>query len=67
MKLKVLKRFHDKVTGEPYEVGSIIEPTAERAAEMLEAKGGLVEKIAGSDDEPAVDVSEKKPKSKKKK
>lgn len=47
MKLKVLKRFSDKVTGELYEVGSIIEPTDERAAEMLAAKGDLVEKISG--------------------
>ena len=66
MKLKVLKRFHDKVTGEPYEVGSIIEPTAERGAEMLAAKGGLVEKIDGSDDEPGQEVSVVRSKSKKK-
>lgn len=45
MKLKVLKRFHDKVTGEAYEVGSIIEPTNERGAELLAAKGDLVEMI----------------------
>jgi len=64
MKLKVLKRFRDKVTGEPYDVGSIIEPTAERAAEMLAAKGDLVEKIDGSDNEPKTDVQAEKPKTK---
>jgi hypothetical protein len=67
MKLKVLKRFHDKVTGEAYEVGSIIEPTNERGAELLAAKGDLVEKISGSDDEPETDVQAEKPKTKKKK
>lgn len=67
MKLKVLKRFHDKVTGEPYEVGSIIEPTDERGAEMLAAKGDLVEKIGGSEDEPKQNVPAEKPRTKSKK
>lgn len=67
MKLKVLKRFHDKVTGEPYEAGSVIEPTDKRGAEMLAAKGDLVEKIGGSDDEPETDVQTEKPKTKKRK
>lgn len=56
MKLKVLKIFRDKYTNERYEVGSIIEPTNERAKEMLSAKGELVEVIAGEETTPNVDA-----------
>ena len=53
MKLKVLKRFHDKVTGALYNVGSEIEVSDKRGAEILAAPGNLAVKVEGSkNDEP---------------
>lgn len=51
MKLKVLKRFHDKVTGVLYKVGSEIEVSDKRGAEILAAPGNLAVKVEGSKDE----------------
>lgn len=48
MKLKVLKRFHDKVTGALYTVGSEIEVSDKRGAEILAAPGNLAVKVEGS-------------------
>lgn len=51
MKLKVLKRFHDKVTGALYSVGSEIEVSDKRGAEILAAPGNLAVKVEGSKDD----------------
>lgn len=34
-KIKVLKRFHDKETGQVYNVGEIVEVTEKRAKEII--------------------------------
>lgn len=53
MKIKVLRRFHDKVTGALYNVGSEVEVSDKRGAEILAAPGNLAVKVEGSkDDEP---------------
>lgn len=48
MKLKVLKQFHDKVTGAIYKAGSEIEVSDKRGAEILAAPGNLAVKVEGS-------------------
>lgn len=48
MKLKVLKQFHDKVTGAIYKAGSEIEVSDKRGAEILGAPGNLAVKVEGS-------------------
>lgn len=48
MKLKVLKQFHDKVTGAIYKAGSEIEVSDKRGAEILAAPGNLAVNVEGS-------------------
>lgn len=55
MKLKVLKQFHDKVTGAIYKAGSEIEVSDKRGAEILAAPGNLAVKVKGSKDEGSKD------------
>ena len=45
MKLKVLKSFRDKETKELYKVGTEIEVSEERGAELLEHPMKLVEEV----------------------
>ena len=45
MKVKVIKSFRDKNTGELYEADSIIDVKKERAEELLKDARGLVEKV----------------------
>ena len=55
MNLKVEKAFRDKITGERYEVGAVVEFETRRAKEILADARKL-----------ASEVKEKKPRSKKK-
>lgn len=43
MKIKVLKRFHDKVTGEVHEVGEVVEVTDQRGEEITSSPLGVAE------------------------
>ena len=54
MKIKVLKRFHDKVTGEVHEVGEVVEVTDQRGEEITSNPLGVAEKV-GAVDVPAVE------------
>lgn len=47
MKIKVLKRFHDKVTDEVYEIGDIVEVTNERGNEIVSNPLGVAEILEG--------------------
>lgn len=47
IKLKVLKQFHDKVTGELYKAGSVIEVTEDRAKEILSSPLKVAELVEG--------------------
>lgn len=60
MKLRVCKEFTDKYTGEIYPVGSEIEVTEERGAELLGHPLNLVETV----EEPAPQKSAPAPKKK---
>jgi hypothetical protein len=66
MKLKVLKQFHDKVTGVCYKAGSEIEVSDKRGAEILSAPGELGVKVEGSKDKEPKDKEpkDKEPKDK---
>lgn len=58
-KLKVLKPFRDKVTGETYNVGDEVEVTEARAKEIIADRRNLAEKVkAPKAEKPA---EEKKP------
>ena len=46
MKVKVLKRFRDKTTGELYEAGSEIDLTEKRVNEVAAALPGFIKVIA---------------------
>lgn len=80
MKLKVLKNFWDKNTGEPRKVGDIIDVSKERAEELLKHQLELVEIVdeiiketkeieakAISEDTIVLEAKETKPKRTKKK
>lgn len=60
MKLKVLKPFHDKVTGERYKAGAEIEVSDKRGAEILSAPGELAVKVEGSKDKEPKDENKNK-------
>lgn len=49
MKIKVLKRFHDKVNDKVYEIGDIVEVTNERGNEIISHPLGLAEKVGGAE------------------
>lgn len=44
MELTIRKEFRDKITGEKYKAGQIVEFDEDRAAELLADRRGLVEK-----------------------
>ena len=46
MELKIKKEFRDKITGEKYKTGKIVEFEEDRAEELLADRRGLVEKVA---------------------
>lgn len=54
MKVKVLKKFRDKHTGEIYKRGEIITVSKKRFAEILTV-APLVEEVKESTDEPKAD------------
>lgn len=45
MKVRIIKEFFDKYTGEKYEVGTVIDITKERLAEIETVSKLLVEKV----------------------
>lgn len=49
MKIKVLRRFHDKVTSEVHEVGDVIEVTDARGNEIISNPRGFAEKLGGDE------------------
>lgn len=49
MKIKVLKRFHDKLNNKVYEVGEVVEVTNERGNEIISNPLGLAEKVGGDE------------------
>lgn len=49
MKIKVLKRFHDKETDKVYNVGEVVEVTDKRGNEIISNPLELAEKIGGAD------------------
>lgn len=53
MKIKVLKRFHDKVTDKVYEVGEVVEVTDKRGIEIISNPLEVAEKVGGVDVTPA--------------
>ena len=53
MKIKVLKRFHDKETDKVYEVGEVVEVTDKRGIEIISNPLELAEKLSGVDTTPA--------------
>lgn len=56
MKIKVLKRFHDKETDKVYEIGEVVEVTDKRGAEIISHPLELAEKVGGVDvEKPAVE------------
>lgn len=65
MKIKVLKRFHDKVTNEVHEVGDVIEVSDARGNEIISNPRGFAEKVGGVEveapaEEKPVEVSKSK-------
>lgn len=67
MKLKILKKFSDKNTGELYTPGSIIEVANKRGEELLAHPLELVEKIEEPKDETTVNDAPKVKRTKKSK
>lgn len=59
MKAKVLKKFRDKHTGKIYKVGTVIEVTKDRFAEIQKADASLVEAVEEKTEDTATE--EKKP------
>lgn len=58
MKIKVLKRFHDKITDEVYEIGDVVEVTDERGNEIVSNPLGVAEILeGGSPDNNSGDLS----------
>lgn len=57
MKIKVLKRFHDKVNDKVYEVGEVVEVTDKRGIEIISNPLELAEKISGADVTAAAEVA----------
>lgn len=53
MKIKVLKRFHDKETDKVYEVGEVVEVTDKRGIEIISSPFEVAEKLGGVDTTPA--------------
>lgn len=53
MKIKVLKRFHDKETDKVYEVGEVVEVTDKRGIEIISSPLEVAEKLSGVDTTPA--------------
>lgn len=53
MKIKVLKRFHDKVNDKVYEVGEVVEVTDKRGIEIISNPLEVAEKVGGVDTTPA--------------
>lgn len=53
MKIKVLKRFHDKETDKVYEVGEVVEVTDKRGIEIISSPLEVAEKLGGVDTTPA--------------
>lgn len=53
MKIKVLKRFHDKETDKVYEVGEVVEVTDKRGLEIISSPLEVAEKVGGVDTTPA--------------
>lgn len=53
MKIKVLKRFHDKETDKVYEVGEVVEVTDKRGIEIISSSLEVAEKVGGVDTTPA--------------
>ena len=47
MKIKVLKRFHDKETDKVYEVGEVVEVTDKRGIEIISSPLEVAEKLSG--------------------
>lgn len=63
MRIKVLKRFHDKETDKVYEVGEVVEVTDKRGIEIISNPLELAEKIGGADVTPAAENTvDEKPK-----
>lgn len=56
MKLKVLKKFHDKETDELHNAGDVIEVSDERGNEILKSKYNVAELVElGEPDNPPTD------------
>ena len=53
MKIKVLKRFHDKETDKVYEIGEVVEVTDKRGIEIISSPLEVAEKVGGVDTTPA--------------
>lgn len=53
MKIKVLKRFHDKETDKVYDVGEVVEVTDKRGIEIISNPLEVAEKVGGVDTTPA--------------
>lgn len=53
MKIKVLKRFHDKETDKVYEVGEVVEVTDKRGLEIISSPLEVAEKLGGVVSTPA--------------
>lgn len=53
MKIKVLKRFHDKETDKVYEIGEVVEVTDKRGIEIISNPLEVAEKVGGVDVTPA--------------
>lgn len=53
MKIKVLKRFHDKETDKVYEVGEVVEVTDKRGIEIISSPLEVAEKVGGVVSTPA--------------
>jgi hypothetical protein len=65
MKLKVLIKFRDKITGELHEVDSVFDADDQRAKELLEDNRKLVAKVKEEKTEEAIEAPKKATKSKK--
>ena len=65
MKLKVLIKFRDKITGELHEVDSVFDADDQRAKELLADNRKLVAKVKEEKTEEATEAPKKATKSKK--
>lgn len=54
MKLEILKVFSDKVTGEIYQVGQVVDFKADRAKELLAHEWNLVKAVETAEKKPVV-------------